>query len=357
MNKTTLLISSMATGIILGGLAAGAAASPLLSAHAQYDYGTVSDSTDTNPATVAYDNEDMTVSGLANAAATATAGTAATAVFHDYRGNDEAAGIDNGDGSPGGNDNSGAGDQGSGSGSSGNSGAGSQGNDSENSGNSDSGSQGSGILGPPPVPAPAVANAFDFSSTATWSATYTATASGPYTWQGYVPSAELMVGFDDEPTDIAAQFSSLVSLNGATLATFEATVDFDHGLVRSADMPDPSSSLVTGDTLDYSWDGFSFTLDLGNFNVGDTFTIGLNSTARVWGSGVNNQGLAEIGDPGNLNTPGNGMHGNLRSPSPPSPGPAPVPEPTTLLLFGSGIMGVTAILRKKTRKDKEATTS
>ncbi len=86
---------------------------------------------------------------------------------------------------------------------------------------------------------------------------------------------------------------------------------------------------------------------LGDIGPGDTLTFSYDYFVQA-SVGFGETGIfAAIGDPFNLSTGGGHFNIQVGDSSPP---PSPVPEPTSMLLFGTGLTGVGAFLRKRRSK-------
>ena len=132
-----------------------------------------------------------------------------------------------------------------------------------------------------------------------------------------------------------ARYSADVLLNGASIFNSSATLAggrVHHTLSEAGQ--DLGGTLVgnaNSGFFGYDFAGGAFTLPLGTFNSGDSFTIEAKISADVDYPGFETGASAQFGDPNNL-AQLFGLQGIV------STGPAAIPEPTTLLLFVGGII-------------------
>ena len=115
-------------------------------------------------------------------------------------------------------------------------------------------------------------------------------------------------------------FSSNATLEGTALSSTLTTSGVDLGATATGG----------GSRFGFDFDGLADTLDLGLFNVGDTFTVDYLISVTASGPGRETGVTASIGDPFDLS----GNPGISLDVLPP---PTPVPTPGTLLLVVLGL--------------------
>jgi len=115
-------------------------------------------------------------------------------------------------------------------------------------------------------------------------------------------------------------------------------IDLESGYFRNEDYPG------SGGEFGYTFGPFSSSLDLGTYADGESFDLRYYMDVSAAGAGIDTGGLASFGDPLNV-TETYGFWGSVTS----SDQQQPIPEPATMLLLGSGLVGL-AGFRRSLRK-------
>ena len=195
-----------------------------------------------------------------------------------------------------------------------------------------------------------------------WEGEFVTQSSGEQSWDFNIPAGGLgltdnyginaSMPISDMPT---AEFDFSILIDNVEELSIGATykggfIGRDYSDDRGTDRLDPIFSYdpnynFWGPAYLASYDSYSNSIPLGYYDVGEAINITMMLTMKASGCAYETGAFAYFGDPGDLSGGGiNGIYGELRSGSPTTP----VPEPASMLLFGSGLIGIAGVrLRKR----------
>jgi len=150
-----------------------------------------------------------------------------------------------------------------------------------------------------------------------------------------------------------ATYEIVITLDGNELFTSSAELvggSVSHVLNEAGTSLNPVFfQLGFGGEFGYDFDSYSDTLALGQFDDGESFTVGYSLLVTAGGPQFETGAQALIGDPNDLGgLPGFAGVINSTAAGPgPGPGPDPVPSAGILLMLASGMLGLGAVRRFK----------
>ena len=126
--------------------------------------------------------------------------------------------------------------------------------------------------------------------------------------------------------------------------TTDGTVLTHHFFKNDQYMPGPGApnyDYYPQWSFGYTFDPYSGSLNLGQYSLGQSFTLSYVMDVSAFGVGAETGALAAFGDPFSLS---GGMSGSIQG-----GGPSPVAEPGTLLLLGTGLIYLAGIGKRHVR--------
>lgn len=135
-----------------------------------------------------------------------------------------------------------------------------------------------------------------------WSETYTADGTGLYTFDFFLPGASLGIEDYGFGNPLTASYLVTILLDGAQafFSSARLTGNANGGNLTLAGTELNRSAYGGGFMYGWDFDPFAGSLDLGIFNLGDTFTLDYLITVSALGPGTESGASASIGDPSNL---------------------------------------------------------
>ncbi len=136
----------------------------------------------------------------------------------------------------------------------------------------------------------------------------------------------------------ASAYEAEIFLNGDSIWNSSASIIHD----EFGSVIDLSNDFLNGQALSssYYWNAQTFTLDLGSFAAGESFTFDYVVSVASAVQMVTNSNLdayAQFGDPNGFGSSNNGPFGTTQA----------VPEPASLLLMMAGVFGLGAVAKKR----------
>lgn len=190
---------------------------------------------------------------------------------------------------------------------------------------------------------------------ATWTETFDSSAGASAIFDFFIPGAAIGFWANNVPgligsynvdilfngTSVFNAYSEVQTLVGTPVSESDLSLT-QSGTVLNASFASDVAPGFGGNEAGYRFDPFNGSLDL--TAIDGTNTISYSMYAVVDGLIGETSAIASIGDPLNLSQQPAGV--TLTSDTDTPPGPAPVPEPATMLLFGTGFLGLAAARRK-----------